>query len=185
MIAAVAALSACASARLVNGPYKAGEGYTVQLGRPWSDVTAIAQGRTPNVHFLTVDGPLLNRLYLAGALAPGQPLVKALRRETPTPTFRADMADTELVEFVADSIAALNYQRPETSALRPGAIGALPGIRFDITALSSEGLHMSGTGLVAREGDELHVMLYLAPTEHYYGVLLSEVESIFASAALN
>lgn len=180
-----ALLTACTGgSKLVTGPYATGQGgFTVTLGRSWSDITSLMGNRARNVHLLSIDGPFLNRLYLAGALRPGEFIVKPARPETPTPTFRADMSDTEIVEFVTDSVAALGYQRPETANLRPATLAAAPGVRFELTTQSTEGLNYSGTALVSRAGDRLNVLLYLAPSEHYYDAYLPEVEQVFASAA--
>lgn len=175
-------LTGCAAARLVEpGATKAlGNVYTVTVSRPWSDITSMLRPRPPNVRLLSIDGPFLNRLYLA-SLTEDQSLVRPEDRDTPRPTFRADMNDTELVEFVIDCIAQ-EYQAPEATNLRPQNFGEAPGVRFDISARTSYGLNISGTALVSRQGDRLHVMLYLAPSEHYYAALLPEVERIFASA---
>jgi hypothetical protein len=139
-------------------------------------------GRPKNVRLLSIDGPLLNRLYLTDGLAPGEFLLKPARKEQPTPTYRAGMAPTELVEFVADSVAALDYQRVETSNLRPTKFGGDNAIRFDISAQTTEGLNIAGTAMVAETGGKLYVVLYLAPREHYFAANLAEVEQIMASA---
>lgn len=180
-LAAALALSACAAVAAVEGPYSAAGAYTVTLDRQWSDISAVMTQRPRNVRLLSVDGPLLNRLYIASAIEPGQFLVKPARREAPTPTFRADMSETELVEFVIDSVAALGYLRPESRNLRPDLFGGREAVRFEIEAQTPEGLAFSGTALLARAGDRLHLILYLAPTEHYYARLLPHVEQVFAS----
>lgn len=183
LLTAALALSACATSSL-SGAYAPGKAYAVTLGQNWSDITQLMRARSPNVKLLSIDGPYLNRLYLASALKPGDYMLRPERDETPTPIYRADMADTELVEFIADNVSALGYLRPETSNLRPQNFGAARGVRFDIAAQTSEGLNMSGTALVARQGENLNAMLYLAPSEHYYAAHLPDVENVFASAAL-
>jgi hypothetical protein len=176
-----ALLAGCATAALApQGQYKAGNAFTVTLGRPWSDLTNTLSPRPPGVRMLSLDGPLLNRLYLAG-VEPGGSLWRPRDRDTPRATYRADMSDTELVEFVIDCVA-VEYQAPESSALRPQALAGAPGVRFDISARTAAGLNMSGTALVGRAGDRLNVLLFLAPSEHYYAALLPEVETLFASA---
>ncbi|MBI1187771.1 MAG: hypothetical protein GC206_10680 [Alphaproteobacteria bacterium] len=92
------------------------------------------------------------------------------------------MTETELVEFVVDSVAALDYLRPEALDLRPEMFGGRDGVRFEIATQTAAGLAIRGTALVARVGDRVHVMLYLAPSEHYYDRLLPDVERVFASA---
>lgn len=179
------ALTACATGSSApTGPYRVGSAYTVTLGQNWSDVSRMLANSARDVRMLTIDGPILNRLYMVGGIEPGAYIVRPDRRETPTPIYRADMADTELVEFIGDSIAALGYQRPEASNLRPATLAAYPGVRFDVTTQTPEGLNVRGTALVARSGDRLNAMFFLAPTEHYYGATLPEVERVFASAAV-
>lgn len=172
-------LAGCATGGLVSGQVESG-GTTATLTREWSDITFLLNPRPRNVRMLSIDGPLLNRLYLA-SLEEGESLLRHTDRDTPRPTFRADMSDTELVEFVIDCVAQ-EYQGPEANALRPQSFGVTPGVRFDLTAQTAEGLNMSGTALVARQGERLHIMLFLAPTEHYYGAFLPEVEAIFGTA---
>src|SRR5262249_15600131 len=92
----VAASAVCAAgcngARAVTGPYVAG-GYTVTLARTWSDMSTVLF-HADQVHFLSIDGPLLNGFYLA-TLAPGQSLVKLADKHSPVPTYRTDMNDSE------------------------------------------------------------------------------------------
>ena len=180
--AAAALLVGCETvASAPAGDYAVGTAYRVTLGRQWSDVSAIMVGRPVKVRLLTVDGPLLNRLYLTDGLAPGDFLVKPAAKERPTPTWRAGLSPTEQVEFIADSVAALDYERVETQNLRPATFKGAPALRFDITAKTQGGLDMAGSAEVAQMGDKLFVLLYLAPHEHFYAATLPEVETVFAS----
>ena len=180
------ALSACATVvSAPAGPYKVASGYTVDLGRQWSDMSGAVLNRGKKVRMLSIDGPLLNRLYLVDGLAPGEFIVKPVSKQQPTPTYRSGMSPTELVEFVADSAAALDYQRVETSGLRPVSFAGGDGIRFDVAAQTSGGLEMAGTALVAERDGKLYVNLYMAPKEHYYGVYLPEVEKVMGSAQVS
>ena len=122
-----ALLAGCATVTLAPaGVYKTERAFTVALQRPWSDMTAMLTPRPAGVHLLTMDGPALNQLYLA-SIAPGGPLFRHADRDTPTVTYRADMSDTELVEFVIDSLA-LAYQDPQSTALRPQTLAGAPGL---------------------------------------------------------
>jgi hypothetical protein len=176
-------LAGCATiASAPAGDYKVASGYTVTLGRQWSDLSSTIVGRPKNVRLLSIDGIFLDRLYLVDGLKPGEFIVKAASKDKPTPTYRSGMAPTELVEFVADSTAALDYQRVETSHLRPVNFGGTDGIRFDIAAQTNEGLDIAGQAIVAERAGKLYVTLYLAPKEHYYDAYLPEVEKVFSSA---
>lgn len=182
LLAGAGALAGCATGGLVSGRVESGDA-TVVLAREWSDITFMLPSPRPrNVKMLSIDGPLLNRLYIA-TLAPGESLLRPGDRDTPRPTYRDDMGDSEIVEFVIDCIAQ-EYQGPEASALRPQNFGAAPGVRFDIGTRTAEGLEIAGTALAARVGERLSLMLFLAPREHYYAALLPEVETLFARATI-
>jgi hypothetical protein len=179
-----AGLSGCATITLVPaGAYAVG-GQSVTLGRSWSDISIIQPGRPKNVRLLSIDGPLLNRLYIADGLSDGQFLVKPLKKERPTPTWKTGMSPSEQVEFIADSVSAMDYQRVETDGLRPAKVGSVDGLRFEISAKTAEGLDISGLAQVAESGGKLFLILYLAPSEHYFGAQKAEVESIMASAKI-
>ena len=177
------AVAGCASSSgLRSGAYTNVGTFNITLPREWSDITFMLPNRPRNMRLLSIDGPLLNRLYLA-SLEPGESLLRPRDRDTPRPTFRADMSDTELVEFVTDCVA-VEYQSPQAGALRPQTFAGQPGVRFDLTAQTAEGLNISGTSLVARANNRLHMLLFLAPSEHYYGAMVPEIETIFAGATL-
>jgi hypothetical protein len=184
LLLAMTGLVGCVSISAVPpGPVALGDSHQVVLARTWSDVSVVMPQRSKKVRVLSIDGPLLNRLYLAQGLVPGEGLITPLSKERPVPAYHADMAPTELVEFVSDSIAAIGYQRVETSKLRPAKFGQTEALRFDVTAQTDTGLEMMGTAEVAVAGGKLYLVLYLAPAEHYYPANLPDVEDIIGSAA--
>lgn len=179
-----AALAACASiTKAPAGPIALGDGRSGVLDRDWSDVSAITPWRPPSVQVLTVDGPLLNRLYIARGLKPGEGLQRQAAKEKPVPTYRTGMSPNEQVEFITDTLAVLGYQRVETADLRPARLMGADAIRIDLAAKTESGLEISGAAEVAEIGGRLYVLLFLAPSEHYYGAYLPNVEAIFRSAA--
>ncbi len=155
------------------------------MGRSWSDVTPIYLAAQKKVRVLSIDGPALNQLFIAPNLVEGDGLVRAATKDKPVPTIRKDMSDSELVEFVLDSVAAMGYQRPEAVALRPAAAGDAVGLRFELATQTAAGLEISGTAEVLRGGEAVHTMLYLAPKEYYYDANLKEIEGIFQSLAID
>ena len=178
----IVALAGCASiSRAPAGPLKVGASQ-VTLGRDWSDVSVMVPNRPKKVRVLSIDGPMLNRLYVSDALSPGDAIVRSPAKERRTPVIRADMSATERMEFVADSVSAMGYQRVETSSPRPGAYGGRPAVVFDISAKAEDGLDIAGRGLVALIDGKTHVLIYVAPAEHYFAANLTEVEQVFASA---
>ena len=176
------ALAACSSISAVPpGPMKVG-GAQVTLGREWSDVSPILAGGVKKVKVLSIDGPLLNRLYVTDGLAVGEAFIKSPMKEKPTPKLRAGMNSAERMEFVADSIAAMGYQRVQTAKPRPARFGDQTAVRFDIAARTDDGLDVMGTALAAEVGGRSYFVLYLAPAEHYFQAALPEVEQVMASA---
>lgn len=185
-LALTLALAACApTAKLAaSGAFAAPSAYSVTLGRNWSDVTPITPQQPRNVRLLSIDGVALNRLHIASSIKPGEGLLLPLGRDARVPVFRADMTETEIVEFVIDSVAAMGYQRPEAVNLRAANFGSAPGVRFEVTTQTSDGLAVGGSALLARVGDDLHVLVFLAPNEHYLGAAMAEVDAIFSSVSL-
>lgn len=176
-------LVGCAAVTSVPaGPMALGAGQ-VTLGRAWSDISLIMPARSKKVHLLSLEGPLLNRLYVTEGMKAGDYMIRPLAKELPTPTVRADMSMSEQIEFLADSVAAMDYIHVETSHPRPVMFGASRGVRIDITAETRDGLEIKGVGTVARDSaGQLYVILYLAPAEYYFDAGLAEVESIIATA---
>ena len=166
------------------GPYSVGKSYQVTLAQPWNDVSLIMNARPAKVRLLSLDGPLLNRLYLTDGLVPGDFMVKPAAKERPTPVYRKAMSASERVEFVSDSVAALDYRNVETTGLRPGKFGPHTALRFDLSAQTAEGLNMSGTALISEIDGKAYVLIFLAPAEHFYAAQLAEVENIITSIRL-
>ena len=181
---AAAALVACSPISLApTGIYKVGGSPSVTLDRPWNDVSALWVGRPRKMRLLSLDGLLLNRLYLSEGLVQDDDMVRPARREATTPIYSQDMSVTEQVEFVANSVTALNYERVETSAVRPVEVNGQRAVRFEINARTKEGLDIKGLGQVLKQADKLYVAIYLAPAEHYYQASLSSAEAAMSSTS--
>ena len=175
-------LSACVSIKNVPaGQYKVENIFAVDLGQQWSELpSALVPGFTGKM--LTIDRPLLNRLQLAGGLAAGKSLLKAPDKEHKVPVYRADMSMNEVTGFVTDSLAAQGLKDVTARAVSPAAFGSEDGVRFDVSARTEQGLDMSGVVLAAKKADKLSVIIFLAPTEYYYGLRAAEIEHILGTA---
>lgn len=185
LAAVLVALSLAGCATVTAAPagrFQAGNGQEMTLGRMWSDISPIMFNRGKKVRVLSIDGPLLNALYVGSGLVPGDNIVRSYVKERPTPLVRAGMSASERLEFVSDSVAAMGYQRVELTHPRAATLGGAPGVRFDLDAATSEGLEIKGTGVVAEVSGKLYLIVYLAPAEHYFQASLPEVEAILASA---
>ena len=178
-------LAGCTAISLApTGPYDVGGGASVGLDQPWNDASAIWVDRPKKVRMLTLDGPALNRLYLTEGLVDGDVLARSPRRESRTPVYASTMTINEQVEFVAQSLSALGYERVETARIRPTEVGGERAARFDITASNTGGLQISGIGQVLRHDGKLYVAVYMAPTEHYFEASRASAENAMQTLAL-
>jgi hypothetical protein len=85
------------------------------------------------------------------------------------------------VEFVTQSVEAWGYLNIETEALLPADFAGRPGVAFHFAAQTENGLNISGRAAAAARDEQLQVMIYLAPSEHYYARHQAEVDAIFGS----
>lgn len=176
-LGAAVLLAGCSPITLAPaGVYKVGAG-TVTLDRPWNDISGMWVGRPDKVRLLSLDGPLLNRLYVTDGLESGDSIVRSPRRETRTPVYADAMSVTEQVEFVGESVTALGYERVATSGVRPVELNGQRAVRFDIEAATGEGLDIRGIGQAAKRDGKLYVAIYLAPAEHYFEAARPSAES--------
>jgi hypothetical protein len=182
LIGATLTLSACGGGSLVTGPFNVGSAYSVDLKKSWSSFRPFYLSR--EVKYLTIDGPLLNNFYLTEGMGIGRSVVRAARKSRPMPVVKTDMSETELAEFVVDTVAAFGYEGVASQNLRPAKFGAVDAIRFDLTAKTDEGLEIMGTSQVGLVNGKLHMMLFLAPSEHFYPTMLADINQVFGSATL-
>lgn len=184
-VAIAAVLSGCTSISAAPaGAFKAPGPYQVTLGRSWADVSGIMVQQPKSVKLLSIDGPMLNRLYLVGGVKPGESMVKPFTKEQPTPIYKAGMSVRERIAFVGDSVSAMQLLKVETSRPRPVKFDTAEGVRFDLTAKTVDGLDVRGTAEVAEADGKLYAIIYFAPAEHYFDATLPEVEKVMASAKL-
>lgn len=182
--ASLLALSGCVSITAAQGTVAVpAGGYAVALDQTWSDVTDLYGAQTPKTRVLTLNGVLLDRLYLVGGVAPGKSIVRAMSKENPTPLMRADLSSTEQVEFITDSIAAIGYKRVETVNVQPQSFAGHEGLRIDYTAQTAEGLDIGAAALISVRDGKMNAMIFLAPKEYYFPQTIGKIETIFRSAS--
>lgn len=188
VVAAALSLTACGPLIKLApaGGYAVGATGGTILDQPWNDASALQGAGYKKIRLLTLDGLLLNRLYLTEGLAQGEYIVPpAQRREATTPTYNTAMSVTEQVEFVADSVTALGYERVTTTAPRPVTINGQRGVRFDFTAVNPDGLNYKGVGQAVKRDDKLFVAIYLAPEEHYFAASLASATAAMDALTFN
>ncbi len=183
-------LSACASgpALVPAGKFTAGGPASLTLDRNWSDVSKLFYIKAPKVRILSIDGILLNRLYVSDGLGPNDPLMvgpqHADTANDPAPRGKADMSLSEQMEFVAASVTALDYQKVTTLDPHPVTVGDSKGVRFEFTARTSDGLDMHGLAQAVSKGGLSYYIVYIAPQEHYYAASLANATAAMDSVKL-
>lgn len=161
---------------------------SVTLSRDWTDITKLYYNRAKKVKILSLDGPGLNRLFISEGLSSKDPLMvhpqRGDRKSAPAPRGKANMSFQEHIEFVSTSLSIIDLQQVTTSAPKPVDIGGTRAVRFDITAKSPEGLDLKGVAQAASKGGLNYYIVYIAPSEHYYGAALNDALATMNSAKL-
>lgn len=183
---ALLSLAACASGPELAPAGKFAQGtHSVTLDRNWSAYPADSRTKT---RMLTVDGMLLNRLYVSDGLSPSDPLfidpVHGDTQTNPAPRGKADMSLSEQMEYVATALSVLDYQKVETANPKPVTVGTAKGVRFEFTAKTTEGLNMKGLAQAVSKNKLNYYIVYVAPAEHYYDAGLKNAVAAMDSEQL-
>ena len=181
-LAALVMLGACAHAQQAPLRFRVDHAFGVQLERPWSDISTVTPWLSNHVHLLTIHGPALESLFLVGNLKPGDPLWAQPHGQN-YPRYRADFSRSEIVEFVNASLTARGYVGITARNVRPAALAGEDGVRFDVEMQTADGLDVSGAALAAQSGDRLNLVLFFAPREHYFAMLMPEIDRMLIAAA--
>jgi hypothetical protein len=181
------ATGACASAPVLAPAGSFGTGQTVQLDRSWSDLTATWAQNNKKVRLLTIDGILLNRLYVSQGLGAEEPLMigpQGNSKNRPAPRPAANMSLSEQMEYVSRALVEIGYLRVETKNPRPVTVTGQRGIRFELSMNTTEGLAISGLAQAVNKNGLNYYIIYLAPSSHYYPANLPNAVKVMDSAAI-
>lgn len=182
LLLAALTLGACVHAQQAALRYQVDHSFSVSLERPWADVSRLTPRLSNHVHLLTIHGEALESLFLVGGLKPGDPLWAPPHGED-YPRYRADFSRTEIPEFINASLTARGYLSVTPRNIRPAALAGQDGVRFDIEMQTADGLDVSGVALAAQSGDRLNLILFVAPREHYFAMLMPEIDRLLIAAA--
>lgn len=162
------ALAACASggSRLVSpGSNPAGSRLTLNSEMEW---TRISDRR---MQVWTIDGELLNRLYLIPAVREREYIFlgsRQTKRRPDGPFFKPGMRADELRDLIVDGLLASGAINVSASNLRPVAFGDREGLRFELTLANQEGLKYQAMAAAFEHDRELSLAIFMAPGEYYY-----------------
>jgi hypothetical protein len=178
----IIALGACATqiSRVERKTVDVEGAYTVDPQITWSEFSGAST--SSNGLIWTVDGLFLQRLDLFGAIEDGQALFEPSgAAEEKLPVFRADMRESEVQEFVLDTLSQQGFVDIEAINLRPADIGGRKGFRFDLIMATGSGLEMKGLAAGAIVNGELNLVLYTGTRLHYFAARQTAVEGIIKS----
>jgi opacity protein-like surface antigen len=172
-------LAACAQYSLVEATKQSiGGTYTVDAQIAWNKST------TGKMELWTADGPGLEAVRFIKGLEDGEALFTrpvGTAKEIKFPTYRANMTESEVMEFVVDSLGRAGAAEMEAHALEPALFGSVQGFRFELTFATVDGLEMSGLAAGATIDEELHLILYTGARVHYFPKYRDDVERLLGS----
>jgi hypothetical protein len=162
------ALASCATggtSRLVEpGPNHAGK-LTIDSEMEWTRAT------TSRYQLWTIDGELLNLLYLIHTVKEGEYIFlgqKQSKRRPDGPFYHRGMREDEIRDLVTDGLFGAGFIGVQGTNLRPVNFGAHEGFRFDLTMANPEGLAYQGYVAAFEHKNGLALAIYIAPSEYYF-----------------
>jgi hypothetical protein len=171
-----------------SGVYKAGDAsQEVTLDRDWSDATAVFNNQKSKAKLLTIDGILLNRLYISHGLTESEPLFVGQNGDTKThiaPRPNSNMSLSEQMDYVTRSLGEINFQKIQYKSPKPVTISGQKGIRFELAMRNNEGLDINGLAQAVSKDGKNYYIVYLAPKEYYYNSSLKNAIAVMDSAKL-
>lgn len=127
--------------------------------------------KLPRQELWTIDGTALNSLSILSGIKANEHvfmLTKEKKRRPDGPWFRPGMRPDEVRDIILDGLRGQSWSNVSAENLRPQRFGSVDGLRFDITMTSVDGLAYSGTVAAAEKDSKLRLLLWKAPSEHYY-----------------
>lgn len=147
------------------GPNSGGGKLMIDSNMEW---TRIAMSR---YQLWTIDGELLNRLYLIPNVRENEYIFLGARQTKRRPDgafYKRGLRADELRDLVLDGLRASGTVNVEARNLRPDDFGGREGLRFEFTLANEEGLKYGGQAALFEHEKGLAMALFMAPSEHYY-----------------
>jgi hypothetical protein len=161
------ALAGCgAGGALVKpGPTTGGGKLMIDSEMEW---TRMAMSR---YQLWTIDGELLNRLYLIPNVREREYIFlgqRQTKRRPDGPFYKRGLREDELRDLILDGLRAAGTVNLESRNLRPVNFSGRDGLRFEFSMANEEGLKYQGMAAAFEHEKGLALALYMAPTEFYY-----------------
>lgn len=161
-------LAGCASSGrpLVEpGPNPAGGKLMIDSEMEWTRMSTL------RFQLWTIDGELLNRLYLIPGVREREYIFLGRRqtnRRPDGPFFQPGMRADEQRDLILDGLRAAGAVNLVATNLRPVDFGGREGLRFEFSMANEEGLKYQGMAAAFEHERQLALALFLAPSEYYY-----------------
>ena len=167
LVALLSTLAACASgSRLVKpGPNAAGGNLVIDSEMEWTRMSAA------RYQLWTMDGELLNRLYLAPRVREREFILLGRRQTKRRPDgafYHRGLRPDELRDLILDGLRTLGTTNVAATDLRPARFGDRDGLRFEFSLANQEGLRYRGMAAAFEHDRGLALAIFLAPSDYYY-----------------
>ena len=159
-------LVACGGGPLVQpGPQQVGNRLSLDSDMEWTRIPG------PRYQLWTMDGELLNRLYLVPAVREREYIFLGERQSRRRPDgafYHPGARPDDIRDLIVDGLAASGAVNIRTENLRPASFGVHSGVRFEMRLANEEGLEYRGMAAAFEHDRTLALALFLAPAEYYY-----------------
>ena len=169
LVAILVMLAGCGAgggALVRPGPNPAGGKLVIDSPIEW---TRVING--PRMQMWTIDGELLNRLYLIPTVREREYIFLGARQTKRRPDgafYQRGLRADELRDLILDGLRAAGTVNVVARDLRPAMFGNREGLRFEVSFANEEGLRYQGMVAAFEHEKGLALALFLAPSEHYY-----------------
>ncbi len=178
--------AACGSIALVpSGEHRIAGLMTVRTDIAWNrPPTRLLRDGTGEVW--TADGLVVDTLVLIAGLEDGRPIFRTASRlvkERKVPVFRARMLPGEIAELVEASFASrMGVTLFAVERLVPYEFAGAPGFEMTFRMTMADEVERRGIAAGAVVGARLYLVVFEAPSLHYFDRYRAEVERLIASA---
>ena len=137
----------------------------------------------------------LEAIYFFKGIQDGETLFKTYNKKIKLPKFRKTMVESEIMEFVVDSMEAASQQNLYVSSLvgndvravnlRPYKINTDFGFRFELAYLSPHnGLEYDSLIVGIVEKEKLYLVAYAGTRQYYFPKYRAQVEQLMRTIKL-
>lgn len=172
-------LSGCSSPLVRPGQRVALKSFSLSSPIAWSQ---FSNGRE---RIWTLDGPMLNRVWMIDGVKPGEQVFLRPRpngrRKGEGALFQAGISDSEAIDLIAAGLREQGIDNLRVRDIAPRPFGQRPGFAFALDFASRRGLRYRGFGAGEVADDTLSFVLFFAPAEHYYGRDLHAARQVIES----